>query len=207
MNLNPIPTWVLGDGGQARELGDMLRRHSFEHDGRPLRYEGLVGPGVEAQVLTRSGAAVLGLGFPGLRSQLLRKVEQESALTLPVLIHPTADVSDSSAFNAGVVITAFCVVSTDVRLGAGTLVNPRGGIGHDSALGRCCVVNGGATIAGNVTIGDGVLVGAGATVLQGLAIGDGAVVGAGAVVTRDVAAETVVVGVPARQHAQEATDG
>ena len=49
-----------------------------------------------------------------------------------------------------------------------------------------------------VVIGDRVWVGTGATVLKGVSIGDGAVVAAGAVVTGDVAAGTVVAGVPAR---------
>lgn len=49
-----------------------------------------------------------------------------------------------------------------------------------------------------VSIGDGAWLGARAVVLPGVSVGAGAIVGAGAVVTRDVEADTVVVGVPAR---------
>lgn len=49
-----------------------------------------------------------------------------------------------------------------------------------------------------VTIGDGAFLGANVTVLPGVTIGPRAFVAAGSVVTRDVDAETVVAGVPAR---------
>lgn len=49
-----------------------------------------------------------------------------------------------------------------------------------------------------VTIGHDVWIGHGATVLPGATIGNGAVIGAGAVVSKDVAAYTIVGGVPAK---------
>ncbi len=48
------------------------------------------------------------------------------------------------------------------------------------------------------TIGDGVYIGAGSRILGGVRVGDNAQIGANAVVTKDVAANTTVVGVPAR---------
>ncbi len=49
-----------------------------------------------------------------------------------------------------------------------------------------------------IALGRNVWVGSNATILQGVTIGDNAVVAAGAVVTKDVAANTIVGGVPAR---------
>ena len=41
-------------------------------------------------------------------------------------------------------------------------------------------------------------IGQGATILKGVTIGDGAIIAAGAIVTKDVAAKTVVAGIPAK---------
>ncbi|RHJ95118.1 DapH/DapD/GlmU-related protein [Parabacteroides bouchesdurhonensis] len=55
-----------------------------------------------------------------------------------------------------------------------------------------------STYPAPIVLGKNVWVGSNATILQGVTVGDNAVVAAGAVVTKDVAANTVVGGVPAR---------
>ena len=49
-----------------------------------------------------------------------------------------------------------------------------------------------------IVLGKNVWVGSNATLLQGVTVGDGAIIAAGAVVTKEVPANTVVGGVPAR---------
>lgn len=53
-------------------------------------------------------------------------------------------------------------------------------------------------IAHPITIGNGVWLGASVTVLPGVTIGDNAVIGAGSVVTKDIPANAIAMGVPAR---------
>lgn len=49
-----------------------------------------------------------------------------------------------------------------------------------------------------IAVGRNVWIGSNATVLAGVAVGDGAIIAAGAVVTKDVPANTIVGGVPAK---------
>jgi maltose O-acetyltransferase len=58
--------------------------------------------------------------------------------------------------------------------------------------------NKGIETAQSINIGNSVWIGMGAKILEGVSIGDNAVIAAGAVVNKDVAANTVVAGVPAK---------
>jgi acetyltransferase-like isoleucine patch superfamily enzyme len=107
-------------------------------------------------------------------------------------------------------------------IGAFTVIDGSGGL----TIGRGCDISCGAQIythsstrrcvsgrrhavvdRASTTIGNEVFVGANAVVNMGVTVGDGAVIAAGAVVTRDVAAGTVVAGVPARAVATVVIDG
>ena len=86
-----------------------------------------------------------------------------------------------------------------ITIGPGTMIAEMAVI-RDADLSRAGgrALTDGHHISAPITIGRDVWLGAKATVLRGVTIGDGATVGAGAVVTRDVAAGSTVVGVPAR---------
>ncbi|MER8828021.1 sugar O-acetyltransferase [Mesorhizobium sp. M0938] len=100
----------------------------------------------------------------------------------------------------GVFLNAGCTIldTARVRIGKRTLLGPNVQIycaeHHQEAAGR----RAGLEIAKPVEIGDNAWIGGSAIILGGVSIGEGAIVGAGAVVTRDVAANTTVVGNPAR---------
>lgn len=113
-------------------------------------------------------------------------------------IHPSCSVSRRARVGDGCIVNAGAIIGSNAILGDYTIVNRGALIGHDNRIGRCCTIGPGANIAGNVEIGNGALIAEGAVIRERLRIGDGAVVAAGAVVLRDVEANTMIAGIPAR---------
>lgn len=88
--------------------------------------------------------------------------------------------------------TGGITVGNDVLIGPGAKL-----ISYQHRFAAGSLIRRQAVRPGPIRVGNDVWIGAGAIVLAGVSIGDGAVVAAGAVVSRDVAANTVVAGVPA----------
>ena len=121
----------------------------------------------------------------------------ELDIALDIAISSGAFVSPSATVGAGTFIAPGAVISACASVGTAVIVNTGASVDHD------CVVENGAhlapasVLAGDVRIGCHALIGMGARILPGISVGDRAIVGAGAVVTRNVAPDTIVVGVPA----------
>lgn len=104
------------------------------------------------------------------------------------------------ALGEKVFLNAGCTIldTASVRIGNRTMLGPNVQVycpeHHKDPVQR----QAGLEIARPVEIGANVWIGGGAILLGGVHIGDGAIIGAGAVVTKDVAANTTVIGNPAR---------
>ncbi|KRM95594.1 2,3,4,5-tetrahydropyridine-2-carboxylate N-succinyltransferase [Liquorilactobacillus aquaticus DSM 21051] len=122
-------------------------------------------------------------------------------------IEPGAIIRDQVEIGDNAVIMMGAVINIGAEIGANSMIDMGAVLGGRAIVGENCHIGAGTVLAGvveppsaqPVVVEDGVLIGANAVVLEGVRIGKGAVVGAGSVVTKDVAPNTVVVGMPAKK--------
>jgi acetyltransferase-like isoleucine patch superfamily enzyme len=86
----------------------------------------------------------------------------------------------------------------EIKIGANCDVGPDVAFVPGSHEIGNCARRAGKGAAGNIVIEDGCWIGARVTILGGVTIGKGAIIGAGALVNKDVPANTIYAGVPAR---------
>lgn len=191
---------ILGAGGFACELGDMLQDAGFVIDGcvapdtnADLPFPWLGGDEVLA-TLDPGVELALAIGSPKVRRAML------TGLPRPLLgfVHPTAWVAPSVRMGAGCIVYPNVTIHAHTVLEDGVLVNSNATIGHHGHIGAGSTINPGAALGGHVHVGAGSVIGIGAAIRQGLRIGDNVMVGAGAAVVSDLADDGTYVGVPAK---------
>ena len=103
----------------------------------------------------------------------------------------------------GLILAPFSCLTSNIQIGKSFHANIYSYVAHDCVIGDYVTFAPGVKCNGNVHIEDHAYIGTGAIIKQGsadkpLVIGTGAVVGMGAVVTKSVAANTTVIGNPAK---------
>lgn len=119
------------------------------------------------------------------RTELAMFIQSRNSQVFGVDIHPACTMGKGIMFDhaTGIVVGETSVIEDDVSIMQGVTL---GGTGHEKG-------------DRHPKIRSGVLVSSGAIVLGNIEVGKNAKVGAGSVVLNDVAPQTTVVGVPARQ--------
>ncbi len=114
------------------------------------------------------------------------------------VVHPAARVSSLVVLGRNVLIMAGVVVTSNATIGSHVCILPNTVVHHDAAIGDWALIGSNVTVAGNSVVGENCYIGSGTSIINGVRVGDRALVGLGSNVIRDVPADTVVAGNPAR---------
>jgi sugar O-acyltransferase (sialic acid O-acetyltransferase NeuD family) len=203
---------IIGAGGFGREV------LAWARDAAAANSEWSVGGFLDANASAldnyRVGAGIVGnpetyqpqpgdcfvcaVGDPAAKLRLCRALQQRGGEFI-TLVHPTALVGPDSTLGVGTILCPQAVVTCNVTVGSFVSLNVQALVGHDAVIGDGCTLNGHSEVDGFARLEEGAFLGAHAVVMPGAKVGAYARVGAGSVVLRKVAAQTTVMGVPAKK--------
>lgn len=202
---------VVGAGGFGRECGqyvvdvgkadETLELKGYIDDdptaeGDPALGVAMLGTLSEYRIAPDDGF-VVAVGDPQVRVRLAREIENRGG-QLMSLTHPTAYVAPSARIGRHCILAPFSFVGPRVTMGDHCVVNVYASVAHDVTLGVGAILSPYVAISGEATLDDFVFLGTHSTVIGGKHIGSGAKVSAGSVIWRNVPADSLAAGNPAR---------
>ncbi|MGE5397974.1 MAG: acetyltransferase [Chitinophagales bacterium] len=202
-----IPVIVIGSGGHARVLLDILQLLAVPVIGVtdiiPRQIPGAPYLGNDEAILDyRTDAIQLVNGLGSVNSTRKRRLVFErfslAGFSFASLIHPSATISPGVRIAEGGQVMAGAVLQPGSNIGANTIVNTRASIDHDCDIGSHVHLAPGVTLSGGVRVGDETHIGTGAVVIQSVKIGSSCLIGAGSLVLKDIPPGSIAYGSPAR---------
>jgi sugar O-acyltransferase (sialic acid O-acetyltransferase NeuD family) len=207
----PKPIVIWGAGQHARTAFDVaISSREFEIVGfidntNPSRHGDefcgaeILGGTDELESLASRGVPYIfvAIGDNKLRLELYRYAAKFD-LAPVTLVHPFTAIAADCVIGSGSIIRAGAVLEVDVEVGAGVIIGANCSLAHGCRLEQGVRIASGSTLSGNVILEQQSRIGPGSTILNYVRVGAGALLGAGSVLTRDLPANKVAMGCPAK---------
>lgn len=140
----------------------------------------------------------LSMGNLAIRKDLYTRIISKGG-EIPILIHPSCNVSRRAKIGNGVQIMPGSIIQGDSSVGSNTVITVNTVVAHGVKIGSNCLISGNVMVGAYAIIGNMTHIGQGATIVSGKVnrIGNNCILGAGSTLLSDMPDNTVFVGQPA----------
>lgn len=138
------------------------------------------------------------IGNNPIRMKILKSFE-DKGFNIPSFIHPQAIIHPSVKLGKAVYVLPGTNIMPLSEVGDFTMISMGVNIAHHTSVSEACFFSQGTNVGASIDIEELAYVGIGATIMTGVkTVGANSLIGAGAVVIRNVPANSVMAGVPAK---------
>lgn len=124
---------------------------------------------------------------------------EDKGFNIPSFIHPQAIIHPSVKLGKAVYVLPGTNIMPLSEVGDFTMISMGVNIAHHTSVSEACFFSQGTNVGASIDIAELAYVGIGATIMTGVkTVGSNSLIGAGAVVIRNVPANAVMAGVPAK---------
>jgi sugar O-acyltransferase (sialic acid O-acetyltransferase NeuD family) len=221
LNWNGLPIVIFGTGGISREALHIIEEINNYNKANVYDFQGFIESDenkLEDEVTKgykvvscdskfhefvqkfKVLGVIIPIGTPKVKKKIFDKIKNYNNLVFPNIVHPNVSFDRTTvSFGFGNIIASGARLTNNIVIENFNLFNLNCTVGHDTRIKSFNVINPLASISGEVEISDCCLIGTGANILQQLKLQSYSIVGAGSVVTKDVLANEIVVGIPAKR--------
>ena len=200
---------LIGGGGHCRSVIDSLLTTGIYDeigiiDRTDISYRGIhiVGNDEDLESLHSYGwtdafVTVGSIGDTSTRRRLFHMIKK-TGYNIPVVIDPSAIVSDDSVLEEGVFIGKGAIINSGCSIGECSIINSGVILEHDCKIGPFAHISSGTVLCGQTKVGENTHVGAGSVVKQLVELGCDSLIGAGSVVIQDIPGSVKAYGNPCK---------
>lgn len=141
---------------------------------------------------------IIAIGNPRSRRKIVDSYFSTQQFQFATLIDPSVVLGNNIEIGQGSMICARSVLTVNVNIGEHCIININSTLSHGVELGNFVTIAPNVALSGDVKLGNITEIGANAVLREKIIVKEGAMIGMGAVLTKDVEANHVMIGNPAK---------
>ena len=196
---------LVGFGGHGESVADSIERQGLfevigytDNEKKKSKYSYLGTDDILDDIYNdgvKNAAVCVGYIGEGDIRRTIYGVLKRIGYSLPIIIDPSAVISENSIIEEGVFVGKNAVINSCATIKKMSIINTAAVIEHDVYVDEFSHISVNSTICGGASIGANCMIGAGAVVIHGVNVSNECIVSAGSTVIRNIESGTIYYGI------------